>query len=62
MTLAEARSNIGQRVLYHPPSGGEGQRGVIAGADHTFVYVRYGNDTRPRGTSPDQLTLITPEN
>lgn len=60
MRLAEAREHIGQDVIYHRPSGGEDQYGVIVDVGDVFVYVRYDRADPPKGTSPEQLTLAPP--
>ncbi|MGH3503350.1 MAG: hypothetical protein ACRDQA_21005 [Nocardioidaceae bacterium] len=56
MTLTEARVLIGHDVVYHPISGGGDRRGVITSIDDVFVYVRYRDEDRAKGTDPALLS------
>lgn len=61
MTIAEARDNVGARVVYHP-EGGRPERGVITGSSTlTMVFVRYDGDWASKATSPADLTLLDGE-
>ena len=57
MTLDEARSHIGDGVVYSsgyaPP-----EDGVITGVSASLVFVRYEGSLHAQGTDPDDLTLL----
>ena len=57
MTLEEARSHIGDGVVYSsgfsPP-----EDGVITGVSASMVFVMYSGDLHSKGTDPADLTLL----
>lgn len=57
MTIDEARSHIGDGVVYatgfSPP-----EDGVITGVSASMVFVRYKDDLHAKGTDPADLTLL----
>ena len=57
MTLDEARSHIGDGVVYTPAHGGR-EDGVITGVSSRVVFVRYAGDPAAKGTNPADLTLL----
>ena len=62
MTITEATSRIGQKVVYRPPhlrSDQPGEEGVITriGASG-IVFVRYGADTTSKATDASLLTAV----
>ena len=57
MTLAEASSNIGGRVIYSDVSG-EAGAGVITRVSRRYVFVRYdGTGPAAKATPPECLVL-----
>ena len=54
MTLDEARSLIGNAVVYRP-LGGPVEQGVITSVNDYFVFVRYGADTHSKATPAGML-------
>ena len=63
MTLDEARSHIGDGVLYRPrehrPWSGPPEQGVITEVGRVWVFVRYGTPgSTPQATSPADLELL----
>ena len=63
MTLEEAARNVGKPVTYHPyaPDLDPAEQGVITSVNHRFAFVRYDGDTASKATSPELLTLSTPQ-
>ena len=57
MTLDEARSHIGDGVVYSSPPD-PAEDGVITGVSATTVFVRYRGDPHAKGTNPADLTLL----
>jgi hypothetical protein len=65
MTLDEARAHIGDSVLYREGTS-HAELGVIASVNESYVFVRYQSEhavviVGSQATSPEDLTLITPE-
>ena len=61
MTLATARRHIGHPVTYQSPyvDGVPDEQGVITSVTDMWVFVRYGDESRSKATSPDRLTVTT---
>lgn len=60
MTLEEARSNIGESVVYsvyYLDGAKKSEPGVITSVSEHFVFVRYGNDKHSKATLAQMLTL-----
>lgn len=57
MTLAEAASAIGRRVIYRPTVG-PAEPGVITSVNETFVFVRYDSSKHSAATRPEDLELM----
>ena len=57
MTLDEARSHIGDGVIYRPAHG-ETEEGTITSVNDRFVFVRYGARRTSAATEPAALTLL----
>jgi len=57
MTLDEARSHVGEKVIYSTVPG-EAETGVIESVNDSYAFVRYGSDRHAKATRPDLLTLI----
>ena len=60
MTLDEARSHVGDAVVYHPyaPELDPVEEGVITSVNDRYVFVRYGTDKGSKATSAERLTLV----
>lgn len=66
MTLDDARSNIGNAVVYLPddPMGWRAtsqlraEQGVITSVNDRFVFVRYGSDVGSKSPRPENLRLL----
>lgn len=50
----------GQSVIYTPPHDPNGGResGIVTSVTDSFVFVRYGDDTTPKATHPDNLWIV----
>ncbi len=46
--------DVGRRVVYRPAHGAV-ESGVITSFNESFVFVRYGNDTRGQATRREDL-------
>lgn len=60
-TLTEARSRVGEKVVYRAPHvslNEPGEEGVITSVGETFVYVRYGADVTSKATPVERLWFI----
>ena len=57
MTLDEARSHVGDGVVYRP-SHGVAEEGTITSVNDRFVFVRYGSRRTSAATEPGALTLL----
>lgn len=63
MTIKEAKTSVGSRVIYEPFKGcsdSSQERGVITSVNDVFVFVRYGNDCYSKATRPDDLKFEFP--
>lgn len=61
MTLEEARSNIGKKVIYTPfkdCSYKDKEEGIITSVNKVNVFVRYGSDVNSKATNPEDLSFI----
>ncbi len=50
--------DIGKKVWYSPPGNfrtDEDEEGVVVSWNNTFVFVRFGNDTLPKGCRRQDL-------
>lgn len=61
MTLEQARAHIGDGVVYDPGFGGPKEDGTITGTSETSVFVRYAGDVGAKGTRPEDLSLLCPD-
>lgn len=60
MTIDEARSHIGNAVVYRP-FGESVEQGVITSVNEHYVFVRYGADNHSKATPAGMLsTLLGP--
>lgn len=58
MTLDEARTRIGEKVIYRT-SYGYVEEVVITSVNDVYVFVRYGDRVRSAATAPEALTPLT---
>ena len=58
MTIAEARSHIGDGVIYRPAHG-DPEEGTITSVNDRFVFVRYGTRRTSAATEPAALVLLS---
>lgn len=54
MTLAEAKSLIGEAVVYRP-RGGPVEQGVVTSVGSSYVFVRYGGDETSKATRAEDI-------
>lgn len=57
MTLDEARSHVGNAVIYKPFDG-RVEQGVITSVNDHYVFVRYGADGHSKATPPRLLVAL----
>lgn len=57
MTLDEARSHVGEKVIYSTVPG-EAEEGEIVAVGEKYVHVCYGKDQNAKATRPELLTLM----
>lgn len=61
MTLDEARTHIGHKVVYRPCNGlDRDEIGVITSVGERYAFVRYGSDEHGKATYPAKLELLDP--
>ena len=60
MTLDEARTRVGNGVVYRPRPGAKVEQGTVTSVGETFVFVRYGADTVSKATRPQDLAPLAP--
>lgn len=58
MTIEEAREHVGSGVVYRPYEGAKSEDGTIVRVGTSLVFVLYAGDTTPKGTRPEDLTLL----
>jgi len=61
ISMAQARDHIGDGVVYYPDPGIPSERaeqGVITSVNDAWVFVRYGDNTGSKATSPANLVLL----
>lgn len=60
MTLDEARTHIGNGVIYHPCgcTAESAEEGTITSVNDQYVFVRYGTSRTSAATRPEDLTLL----
>lgn len=57
MTRDEARTHVGEKVIYSTYPG-EAEGGVITAVGDVFIYVRYLGEVTSKATIPECLTLM----
>jgi hypothetical protein len=58
ITLDEARSRIGDGVVYYSP-GHRREDGTVTSVNDTYVFVRYAGDSHSKATHPRDLEFLS---